>query len=142
MRKGYMKSQRLLILTWFLLVMPAALQAQLSYLITTNLTVTITRYTGPGGAVIIPSMTNGLPVTAIGDKAFYPNPSVTDVTIPESVTSIGASAFEGTGLTSVTIPASVTRIGDLAFSECYGLLSISVNTSNQIYSSVDGVLHD
>jgi hypothetical protein len=137
-----MKNQRLLILTWFLLVMPPALQAQLRYLITTNLTVTITGYTGPAGAVIIPSMTNGLPVTAIGANAFYPNPNVTDVTIPESVTSIGASAFEGTGLTSVTIPASVTRIGDLAFSKCYRLLSISVNATNQIYSSVDGVLHD
>src|SRR4051812_33504705 len=115
MRKGYMKSQRLLILTWFLLVMPAALQAQLSYLITTNLTVTITGYTGPGGAVIIPSMTNGLPVTAIGDNAFLYHNSVTDVTIPESVTSIGASAFSLTGLTNVTIPGSVTQIGYLAF---------------------------
>ena len=44
---------------------------------------------------------------------------LTSITIPDSVTSIGASAFEGcTGLTSVTIPDSVTSIGNRAFYGC------------------------
>ena len=34
---------------------------------TNNGTVTITRYTGPGGAVAIPGTINGLPVSTIGD---------------------------------------------------------------------------
>ena len=42
---------------------PGAVQAQFTYTIN-NGTVTITGYTGPGGAVTIPSTIAGLPVTA------------------------------------------------------------------------------
>ena len=46
---------------------------------------------------------------------------LTSITIPDSVTSIGYSAFEGcTGLTSITIPDSVTSIGNCAFLGCSG----------------------
>ena len=38
--------------------------------------------------------------------------------IPNSVTSIGYGAFDGTGLTARTIPSSVTSIGESAFSRC------------------------
>jgi hypothetical protein len=48
-----------------LLTLPAPLQAQFTYT-TNNGAITITQYTGPGGAVVIPDTINGLPVTAIG----------------------------------------------------------------------------
>ena len=52
---------------------------------------------------------------------------VTDLVIPDSVTSIGAYAFKGcTGLTSVTIPESVTSIGGAAFEGCTGLSSVTI----------------
>ena len=51
--------------------------------------------------------------------------------IPNSVTSIGSSAFSGcVGLTSVTIPSSVTSIGNYAFSRCTGLTSITCEAVN------------
>lgn len=51
-------------------------------------------------------------------------------TIPNSVTSIGYSAFENcSGLTSVTIPNSVTSIGEYAFKDCSGLTSVTIGNS-------------
>ena len=58
------------------------------------------------------------------------NQLVTDLVIPDSVTSIESYAFWGcTGLTSVTIPNSVTSIGSYAFLECTGLASITIPDS-------------
>ena len=55
--------------------------------------VTITGYTGPGGAVVIPGTITGLPVTGIGDSAFYLNTNFTSVTMGTNVTSIGYCAL-------------------------------------------------
>src|ERR1051325_10680402 len=68
-------------------------QAQDFTYTTNNGTITITGYTGPGGNVTIPSVITGLPVTVIGDKAFYFVTGLTGVNIPDSVTSIGDDGF-------------------------------------------------
>ena len=55
---------------------------------------------------------------------------LTSITIPDSVTSIGRSAFNGcTALTSVTVPDGVTSIGDGAFSGCTALTSVTIHDS-------------
>ena len=60
-------------------------------------------------------------MTSIGDYAFHECSSLTNVTIPQGVTSIGECAFWKAGLTSVDIPDSVTSIGKSAFADCYSL---------------------
>ncbi len=69
-------------------------------------------------------------VTSIGQSAFRDCSGLTSVTIPGSVTSIGGDAFEScSGLTSVTIPNSVTSIGSEAFWDCSGLTSVTIPNS-------------
>ena len=73
-------------------------------------------------ATIIPES-----VTSIGNSAFSGCSSLTSITIPESVTSIGAYTFKGcSGLTSINIPESVTSIGNSAFSGCSSLIAFTI----------------
>jgi hypothetical protein len=67
-------------------------------------------------------------VTSIGNRAFYNCSSLTSITIPNSVTSIGDYAFAYCSLTSVTIPNSVTSIGNNAFAYC-SLTSVTIPNS-------------
>ena len=127
---------------------------------------TITKYTGSGGAITIPSTVGGYPTVHIGDSTFENCNTLTSVTIPDSVitigdnafwscsflasvtignnvTTIGEYAFRGNpSLTSVTIPKSVTSIGVGAFRECIHLTAINVDAANVNYVSVNGVLYN
>ncbi|MDE6780600.1 MAG: leucine-rich repeat domain-containing protein [Ruminococcus sp.] len=60
-------------------------------------------------------------------KKYIQEDGVTDITIPDGVTSIGCMAFDGCcSLTSITIPDSVVSIEDSAFSHCINLLSVTI----------------
>ena len=66
-------------------------------------------------------------VTSIGSSAFDGCSSLTAITIPESVTSIGNYAFSScSSLTAITIPEGVTSIGERAFSGCWSLTAITI----------------
>src|SRR4051812_45575741 len=105
------------LLGFVFLLTPLTATAQFTY-ITNNGAITITGYTGPGGAVVIPATINNWPVTAIGDYAFA----------------------DKTALTAVTIPATVASIGENAFLSCINLRAFNVHAANAWYSSLDGVL--
>jgi hypothetical protein len=82
-------------------------------------------YFPPGrGSYVIPNS-----VTSIRASAFV-DCTATNVTIPNSVTSFGQAAFSGcTNLTSVTIPDSVTAIGSGAFLNCISLTNVTIPNS-------------
>ena len=114
-----------------LLTLRGTVEAQFAYVVT-NGTITIAGYSGPGGALVIPSAVNGVPVTSIGDSAFTSGncENLTAVTIPNSVTSIGDYAFSGCiGMTNVTIPNSVASIGRQVFGSCISLASVTIPDS-------------
>ena len=75
----------------------------------------------------IRSVTIPQSVTSIGDSAFSFCIALTEVTIPQSVTSIGKNAFVGCEkLDSLTIDDAATSIGDWAFAQCYVLSKLSL----------------
>lgn len=121
------------------------------------------------GDIVIPEIVsdgvNNYTVTAIGDYSFSGCNTMTSVVIPNTVTSIGTSAFNSCNLSSVTIPNSVRSIGYEAFAGCSNLTEVSipesvteiignpffvclklpavnVDKANKNFCSVDGVLFD
>jgi BspA type Leucine rich repeat region (6 copies) len=81
-------------------------------------------------------------VASIGDQAFYFCQNLAGVTFGNNLISIGSDAFYGCSLTNVTIPSSVTNLGQNAFIEYFSLTNIGVNVSNPVFSSLNGVLFD
>lgn len=65
-------------------------------------------------------------VTALANYALQNKPSLTSVTLPETVKKIGSHALRGTGITSMLIPNSVDTIGGFAFYGCTALTSVEL----------------
>ena len=89
----------------------------------------------------VTSVTIPAGVTSIGDLAFYNCSALVTANIPANVIDIGERAFANcTAMTGISIPASVTSIGSQAFYFCSAMASITVNAANLSYSSSGGVL--
>ena len=88
----------------------------------------VSSYSGTDKQVIIPSTYDNLPVISISENAFKNCTTITDIRIPNSITTIGDSAFWGcSGLTSITLPDSVTNLGSASFYGCTKLVSITLS---------------
>lgn len=127
-----------------------------------NEEITITGYTGAGGEVVIPAEIDNKPVTKIADMAFMASSvpaatNITKITIPDSVTTIGAGVFFGcnrlqevlfpenvsipsaaslfrdcTSLQTITIPKTLTEISNFMFYNCSSLINVNFPSDNQI----------
>ena len=95
--------------------------------------VTLIGFSEPMANLAVPAMVSyggeEYSVSSIG-PAFNGCTSLSSISIPDSVTSIGFCAFNGcTSLSSISIPDSVTRIGDNAFAFCYSLTAADIGSS-------------
>ena len=90
----------------------------------------ITGYEGTNTEIVIPSKINNIPVTRIHDHAFSSCTGITNITIPNTVDTIGLWAFDCcTGLRSVVLPNSVKKLDSFAFDCCSNLKSITLSNS-------------
>ena len=91
---------------------------------------TIMGYSGSEKDLVIESIyyIDGVPYTVIEitNYAFYNCKSIESVVIPDTVTTIGKSAFEFTTLKNVTIGNGVANIGMNAFRQCYDLETVTM----------------
>ena len=107
---------------------------------------TITKFLGPVDPtnngpyyIEIPTELGGFPVTGIGNRAFYCCSDLTEVTIPQSVTSIGDYAFGecihlkklsfGEKSFGENIETNIQTIGNYAFNHCNDLESVTIPQS-------------
>jgi hypothetical protein len=128
-----MKSKGNLFQIWLLgvmFLMPSAVRAQFTFT-TNNNAITITGSTGSGltGALIIPDTLNGYPVTSVGSQAFEFDHLLTSISFGSNLTNIGNAAFFATGLTNLTIPNSVVSIGQEAFADCTSLTNVTIGAN-------------
>ena len=113
-------------------------------------TAMLTGYTGTQDAPTVPEEINGAPVTAVADYAFAGNDTLTMLSFPASVVTVGKSAFNTASalasvsfaaenvtfgedafancpsLRTVRLPAGLTRLSDRMFENCTGLISLSI----------------
>ena len=80
--------------------------------------------------IVIPDTYQGLPVKEIRVQAFEYCANLTEITLPDSITRIGACAFGScTSLTKITLPEGITSIADHTFLYCTNLAEITLPES-------------
>lgn len=104
-------------------------------------TIQITEYLGTNKNISIPSQINGIPVTKVGNPTYaksifgsywgpnglVPNTSIVSVTLPSTITNIGAYSFIGlTSVTNLALPSSVRTIEDGAFQHMQSMNAIDL----------------
>lgn len=99
-----------------------------------NTSYELVKYTGSNASVTIPDTYNSKPVTAIFDKVFMDNKTLTTITLGSNLQSIGKSAFENCdALTAIDLPDAVTNVKENAFYGCDNLTSFNIGTGFKDY---------
>ena len=97
-------------------------------------------------SINLSSIKIGSNVTVIPDEFVRGKTNITEVTISDSVKTIGYAAFSGTALTEIAVPESVETIGEQAFANISTLRKINFNAVDAQckdnvfrYSGADGI---
>ena len=90
--------------------------------------VVLTKYVGSLTSFTLPKVIDGIPVTAIGDRAFADSSKdkLSAIVLHENIVSLGVSAFEGCSGVSITVEGKLTSIGERSFYGCDGLEDITI----------------
>jgi len=103
---------------------------------------TIQAYSGIGGSSmdgLSVNQMNTMPPFAFYDGGGTAKRTLTSIIFPSSLVSIGDDAFYWSGLINVTIPNSVTSIGGMAFNACSDLSTLTIGSS--VTSMGGGAFH-
>ena len=88
---------------------------------------TITGYTGNVSALVIPEEIDGHKVVKLGNGVFKKHQEIVSAQIPDSITSISASAFRDcSNLENVNLPKNLISIGNRAFFNCVSIRNIYI----------------
>ena len=89
-------------------------------------------------SLTVPTEVDGIPVTAIGSKAFMDKSNLVSLDLSQAInlTQIGESAFGATGLTEVVIPAQVKTLGYRAFGDIYSLTKVTFERESDFGENV------
>ncbi len=83
-------------------------------------------YGGNATSIVIPESYESKPVIGVGDYLFYQNAAILNVSLPNSLKTIGMAAFKGaTQLYAIVLPSSLLSLGTDAFSGCSQLSSVT-----------------
>ena len=97
------------------------------YRLLDNGTISITKYEGKETSLNIPTTIDGYTVTSIDNEVFSYNLDLVKVVIPDSIITIGESAFyDCENLENVTLSKNITSIEFGTFGMCYKLENISI----------------
>ena len=98
----------------------------------------IRSYDGDDAFVTVPSDYGGYPIVEIEEYAFATNTNLQEVTLSDSINSIGAGAFsQCVNLTKIVIPNAATQIGDNAFQGCDQVVIYAVAESDPITYAIE-----
>ena len=81
---------------------------------------------GRTGGYTVPDEVDGKKINQVWASAFRTAKGLTSISFEEGITILGGNAFEETGLTDVVIPDTVTSIGSSLFENCENLQEVTL----------------